>query len=267
NAARLDDGAYAEYILAKGDTQMHIPDGVTFEEAATLGVGITTVGQALYQSLGLRLPGEQQSASASAEEKTPVLIYGGSTATGTLAIQFAKLSGYKVVTTCSPRNFDLVRSLGADAVFDYNDPNCAAEIRKFTADKLFYVLDCISTQSAGTICANAIGPAGGKYSCLLSPSPDLSRDDVENLCTIAYTAIGESFSMLRRTFPAAPEDYEFQKRFFALAEDLLREGKFKVHPLRVEGAGLKGVLDGMQLMREDKVSGQKLVYRVAETPK
>jgi NADPH:quinone reductase-like Zn-dependent oxidoreductase len=85
NATHPEDGACAEYVVAKGDIQMHIPDNMTFEEAATLGVGITTVGQALYQSLGLQLPSEPS------EEKIPVLIYGGSTATGTLAIQFAKL--------------------------------------------------------------------------------------------------------------------------------------------------------------------------------
>ncbi len=45
----------------------------------------TTVGQALYQSLKLPLPTQP------ARHPFPLLIYGGSTATGTLAIQFAKL--------------------------------------------------------------------------------------------------------------------------------------------------------------------------------
>jgi hypothetical protein len=45
-----------------------------------------------------------------------ILIYGGSSATGALAIQFA---GYKVVTTCSPNDFEPVRALGAGVVLDY----------------------------------------------------------------------------------------------------------------------------------------------------
>ncbi len=85
NALQLEDGAFAEYIVAKGDIQMKMPENMTFEETATLGVGIITVGQSLYQSLQLPLP------TAPAKEPFPVLIYGGSTATGTLAIQFAKL--------------------------------------------------------------------------------------------------------------------------------------------------------------------------------
>lgn len=72
-------------MIAKGAVQLKIPDSLSFEEAATLGLGTTTVGQALYQSLGLPLPDQP------AKEKFPILIYGGSTATGTLAIQFAKL--------------------------------------------------------------------------------------------------------------------------------------------------------------------------------
>ena len=72
---------FGEYITAKGDIQIKIPDNISFEEASTLGVGITTVGQGLYQSLQLPLPNKP------ATEKSYVLIYGGSTATGALAIQ------------------------------------------------------------------------------------------------------------------------------------------------------------------------------------
>ena len=78
-------GCFGEYAIAKGDIQLKVPESVSDEEAATLGVGISTVGQGLYQSLGLPMP------DAPAKEKIPVLIYGGSTATGLFAIQFAKL--------------------------------------------------------------------------------------------------------------------------------------------------------------------------------
>jgi NADPH:quinone reductase-like Zn-dependent oxidoreductase len=69
-----------------------IPDNLTFEETATLGVGITTVGQTLYMTMKLPLPGDKP-----VDGQTFVLIYGGSSATGTLAIQFAKL--YELITS------------------------------------------------------------------------------------------------------------------------------------------------------------------------
>lgn len=85
SANRKEDGCFAEYAMVKGDIQIKIPDNISDEEAATLGVGISTVGQGLYQSLKLPLP------SSPAKVPIWVLVYGGSTATGSLAIQFAKL--------------------------------------------------------------------------------------------------------------------------------------------------------------------------------
>jgi NADPH:quinone reductase-like Zn-dependent oxidoreductase len=69
---------------------MHIPEHVSWDEAATVGVAIGTVGLALYKFLGLPLPGSEKPASIS-HDAAPILIYGGSTATGSIAIQFAKL--------------------------------------------------------------------------------------------------------------------------------------------------------------------------------
>jgi NADPH:quinone reductase-like Zn-dependent oxidoreductase len=79
---------------------------ITTTTTNSLSSGVTTCGQALYQSLGLPLP------PSSPLSKT-IFIYGGSSATGGLAIQYAKLSGYKVITSCSPHNFDYVKNVGA----------------------------------------------------------------------------------------------------------------------------------------------------------
>jgi hypothetical protein len=58
---------------------MHVPEYMGFEEAATLGCGVLTIGQGLYQSLGLLLP----SLEGRVEETGKwILIYGGSLATG-----------------------------------------------------------------------------------------------------------------------------------------------------------------------------------------
>lgn len=86
NLVQPEDGAFAEHILAKGDIQVKIPDSLSFEDASTLTLGATTVMQGLYQkALKLNLPDDP------IKSKVPLLIYGGSTATGSLGIQYAKL--------------------------------------------------------------------------------------------------------------------------------------------------------------------------------
>lgn len=255
NAVQHEDGTFAEYIVVKGDLQIKIPQNLSFEEASTLGIGITTVGQGLYQALKLALP------SSPITTADPILIYGGSTATGSLGIQYAKISGYTVLTTCSAHNFDYVKSLGADAAFDYNDPECAADIRKFTNNKLALAWDTISLPQSAEICSNALTTASGaKYASLLPVK--LSRKDVEATSTLAYTAIGEAFSFRDGgDIPASAADFEFAKKFWDLSYTLLEAGKVKVHRPQV-GKGLQGVLEGLNLLKENKVSGKKLVYTV-----
>ncbi|KAM5354139.1 hypothetical protein ACJ41O_000789 [Fusarium nematophilum] len=257
NRSNHQDGAFAEYVTAKGDTQMRIPGGMSFEAASTLGAGIVTLGQALYQSLELPLPDDP------AKAPFHVLIYGGSTATGSLAIQFARLSGLQVVTTCSPRHDDFVRGLGADHVFDYNSPQCAADIQRATENQLQFAFDTVATEDTAKICVDALGTgvAGAKYTSL-SPIPKLQRDDVANLNTMAFTAVGEAFQIGDLSVPVVPEDYAFAIKFTRLAQELLAQGRIKAHPFEVREGGLEGVLSGLQEMREGKVSGKKLVYKL-----
>lgn len=79
-------GAFAAVVGAADVTTMRIPAGMSYEQGASLGSGLGTIGLALFRSL--RVPG---SPAEPAEEPVDVLVYGGSTATGTLAIQLLKL--------------------------------------------------------------------------------------------------------------------------------------------------------------------------------
>jgi NADPH:quinone reductase-like Zn-dependent oxidoreductase len=253
NSATLHDdgqGAFSSVVIAKAHIAARIDSDLSFADASTLGVGITTVGQALYQALGLRLP------PAVVEEPTSILIYGASTATGTLAVQFAKLGGLKVYATASPRNFDLLKSLGADEVFDYNDPECGSKIRAASNDSLYLVLDNISEHNSPDICAAAISSAGGRYTGLRS-NGQFPRADVFATFTMGYTAIGQEFSKM---YPRNQSDVEFATRFWKVSQDLINEGKIKPHPAEVREGGLQAIPQGLADLKEGRVSGAKLVY-------
>ena len=257
NQMQPEDGTFAEFIVVKGDLQIRVPDNLTFEEAATLGVGITSVGQGLYQTLMLAMPTTRSSTS------TPILIYGGSTASGTLGIQFAKLSGYLPITTCSPHNFDMVKQLGAFAAFDYRDPATVKKVKEYTRDNLTLVWDTVSSDSSAQFCADVMSSNGGRYATLLPVK--LSRQDIEMTPTLAYTVFGETIMDGSTVVPGRAKDFDFAKTWWSLCENLLRDGKIVPHRARVERGGLGGVLDGLRLLREGKVSGEKLVYKVSET--
>lgn len=80
-------GAFADYVRVEADLLLKIPTSMAWEPAAALGgVGHGTLCIALWESLGL--PGRPEKPTT---KSLPVLVFGGSTATGTLAIQLLKL--------------------------------------------------------------------------------------------------------------------------------------------------------------------------------
>lgn len=82
---RQPQGLPVQVIAVKSDIAYRIPQDMSFEDAATLGVGIVTVAQGLFQQMGLSWPTKPSTSGDF------ILIYGGSSATGTVGIQFAKL--------------------------------------------------------------------------------------------------------------------------------------------------------------------------------
>ncbi|KAJ3007467.1 hypothetical protein HKX48_009107 [Thoreauomyces humboldtii] len=97
-------GALAEYTAAPVETILPIPEGVDPVDLA----GSPIAGVTAYGSLVPYIkPGSR------------VFINGGSGGTGTYGIQIAKVCGAHVTVSCSTRNVDLCRSLGADNVLDY----------------------------------------------------------------------------------------------------------------------------------------------------
>jgi NADPH:quinone reductase-like Zn-dependent oxidoreductase len=89
NIYNPEDGVFATFATMKGDTTMHIPPSLSFEEAATLPCGIATIGLSLYRDL--KWPLLTVPLNKSIEQKGTLLIYGASSATGTLGIQFSKM--------------------------------------------------------------------------------------------------------------------------------------------------------------------------------
>lgn len=83
-------GAFAEYALAIQDLSCHVPDSLSLTQASSMGLGIATAGLALFQAPGLELAMSRPNA-ADQDTTAFVLVSGGATGTGTMAIQLLKM--------------------------------------------------------------------------------------------------------------------------------------------------------------------------------
>ena len=111
--------AFAEYVrVAEDGAVVAKPAGVTFEDAACVGVAGITALQ------GLRDHGEVRAGHK-------VLVNGASGGVGTFAVQIAKTLGAEVTAVCSTGNVELQRSLGADHVLDYTREDFTRSHRRY----------------------------------------------------------------------------------------------------------------------------------------
>jgi len=123
-------GGFAEYVSAPVDVMSVKPVRLSFEEAAAVPMAAVIALQ------GLRHNGEIR------PEQT-ILINGASGGVGTFAVQLAKSYGPEVSAVTSPRNIDLVRSLGADHVIDYSSTDFVRTGRRYDL-----ILDTVGNRSA-----------------------------------------------------------------------------------------------------------------------
>ncbi|KAH9938113.1 chaperonin 10-like protein [Fomitopsis serialis] len=262
-----DRGAYAEYVKATYDLCWKVPEGtISHEQAATMGCAYWTAVQCLFHPTRLGLVEPPSSA-----KDEYVFVYGGSSSVGMYALQLAHAAGYKVVTVASTKNHALCKSLGADDVFDYKDPEVVSKIKAATKSSLHYALDTISKEASQILTLNSFGPGQGKLVTILPLQEKAKqlRDDVQKQFTLIYTALGRELYTppgevnLYGNWPASPEDHAHMAQFLSKTPELVASGKVQPNPVKLLEGGLNAVSEGLQYLRDGKNSGEKLVYRVA----
>lgn len=124
-------GGHGEYLtIAENDAVINMPENMSFDEAAAITEG------SHYALVNIR--------AAKVERGQKVLVYGATGAIGSAAVQLLKHFGATVTAVCNTKNVDLVRSLGADTVIDYQTQDFTK-----TEDKFAFIFDAVGKSSFG----------------------------------------------------------------------------------------------------------------------
>jgi putative PIG3 family NAD(P)H quinone oxidoreductase len=159
--ALVDGGGYAEYAIAPASNTLPIPAGFTDQEAAALPEALFTVWHNFFDVARLQ-PGER------------VLIHGGTSGVGSMAIQLLAALGYEVYATCGDdRKCNAAERFGAVRAINYRTENFVAELREDTEGRgVDVILDmagvAYATQNLDTIAYGGrivhLSPGTGTYS-------------------------------------------------------------------------------------------------------
>lgn len=131
---KSQSGAFQLYSAAHSGLTSKIPASMSFSDASVLPLALSTAAQGLFAGDYLALPPPRASPSAqqpgsNTSDKKAILVWGGSSSVGALAIQLARASGVTVLATASARNLGALKSeLGAEHVFDYKSASVVDDI-------------------------------------------------------------------------------------------------------------------------------------------
>ncbi|RAH47825.1 uncharacterized protein BO95DRAFT_358067 [Aspergillus brunneoviolaceus CBS 621.78] len=247
-------GSYAEYAVAWSHTTFHIPAKVSFE--ATIPLAALTAIVSLYHHHRLPLPWTPP-APAPATKRTPLLIYGGSTAVGAFAIKLARLSNIHPIIAIAGRGASYISRFldpaHGDAIVDYRDGAAktiagvkaalaAASPSQGSELKLEHILDTIVSETSSEVIRNVVAP-GGQVNYVLPCPYDVSPGVKTNTWVSSAHEVGGAADARDLCFVFC--------RWFGRA---LAEGTFEGHPWEVREKGLLGVEGAMRDLRDGKAS-------------
>ncbi|KAJ4982630.1 hypothetical protein SVAN01_11880 [Stagonosporopsis vannaccii] len=251
-------GAYSQYSIANESISFKIPQSITLAEASTVPLASTTAWLALFSKDSLHM-------DRRTGKDTSILVWGGSSSVGLYAIQFAAMHGFKVVTTCSPRHFDRVKSLGADYAFDYRAEDVPSSIKKIVPG-LSHVFDTIGASQSSATASQAIGERGGVL-CTVRPGKANTESVTERTRVtdvLVWTAFLKDHRYGDFFWPASKDDHELASELFENLPTWLEAGNVKPSVPKLL-AGLESVPAGFQEYRDGKISGYKIVYKLDDS--
>ncbi|OJZ90218.1 hypothetical protein ASPFODRAFT_202773 [Aspergillus luchuensis CBS 106.47] len=251
-------GSYAEYAVAWAHTTFHLPESVSFEEAATIPLAALTAVISLHHHHALPTPWSPPSATTN---PTPFVIYGGSTAVGSFAIKLLRASNIHPIIAIAGSGSPYVQSLldpsKGDTVIDYRPgtDSTIASIKSLNLN-IKNALDTIVDATSAHVLTQVVTP-GGQVDHVLPRDPK----DLPGLLS-TNTWVNAAHEKANGVDDCRDLCYVFC-RWFSRA---LKDGRFKGHPWQVREGGLEGVKGAMKDLMDGKASAVKYVFRIAETP-
>ena len=207
-------GFYAEYVAVPAERVGRVPEGLSLRQAGAIATTGLTAIQGIDDALHLK-SGET------------LIIHGASGGVGSLALQFAKLRGVKVLATASGEDgLALVKRLGADAVVDSRHGDITGAAHQFAPAGVDAVLALAGGDTLER-CIDALRP-GGRLAFPEGVEPEPKAH--EGVAIIRYNAIpgAQEFERLNRAIEAVklevPIAAEFPLAEAAKAQERVEAG-------------------------------------------
>ncbi|RDX49043.1 NAD(P)-binding protein [Lentinus brumalis] len=238
-----------------------LPDRLSFEEGVTIFSPMSTVAFSLYsqkpetESLRMSPPWEDGRGKYAGKS---IFISGGATQVGQFALQWARLSGFgPIITTASLHNTELLKSQGATHVLDRKLPQdtIVEQVKAIAGDLVDLSYDTVVEDDTIALTAAAVKPGGQLV---------VSIHGKEELVTKLTKPKGIQW-MIGRGLQSTEQNKGALSGLLRKLPGLIEEGVIKPTPHEVLKGGLRAVPAGLERLRNNQVSGLRLIVHPHET--
>jgi NADPH:quinone reductase-like Zn-dependent oxidoreductase len=237
-----EDGSFQLYTVVPEHVASPIPDSLAYTDAAVLPLGVSTSIMGLYVPGTLEL--EYPTLDAKPRGQT-VVVWGGSSAVGSNAIQLAAHAGYDVIAIASEQNAHHVKRLGASAVLDYHRSSIVEDLVTALKGKIVKGgFDAVGIPETTVPLAKVISQTEGEKK-LVSVLP-------------APAGLPENIRFKMAWATVSPPELGFAVYRDFLPHALARGAYLSFPPPTVIGEGLEQIQQGMDILSRG-VSAKKLV--------
>ena len=227
-------GGYAEYAIAPAHILGAKPGGVSFSEAAA----IPCAGFTAYQILSRKIP---------VKPGMKVLVHAAAGGVGGFAVQIARNMELDIMATCSKRNFEVVRELGAHHTFDYNTENVTKRVHEITNGRGVDIV--INTVDSETATQDMERLAFGGHLACVAGLPDFSKiEPFTRALSIHESALGGAH---------LSGDRKSQEDLGAMAKELMGWiQESKISPMLSETISMEDIPEALTRLSNRHVSGK-----------
>ncbi|GLA79221.1 hypothetical protein AtubIFM56815_000007 [Aspergillus tubingensis] len=245
-------GALQMYALALEQNTLRLDPETTFADSAGLIANLATVISALTIYMGLPKP---PVAGTKPPTGKKILVYGGSSAVGSLAVQYATDAGYGVVTTSSAANRSMVEKRNPTHIIDHSRPD-EDVIREIRENGPYEgIFETIGSTTTTQRMVALLRETGGRFfSTSPSPGDEAIPAGIEKLWAgYSETLVSQAAHRKLRTW--------YMDAYLPAA---LKKGSIWPNPaLWLEG-GLNSAQKALDLLYEGHISGRKVFINPQE---
>lgn len=263
---KAPSGSFAEYAIAWETTSFHLPNHISFEEAATIPLAAMTAAVGRFYYLGLPKPWEKCAASLAREKsKGGVVVWNAAGAVGAFAVKLLAWANIHPIIAVAGAGIPFVeiiidRAKGG-VLLDYRQgpEDLAAAIQSAMPQgrKLCYAFDAVSEKGSYETISRVLSPDDDSHLSLVLPI----TNDKE-----ITPSINRSITMVGSVHGDPDDLRDFGFCWFRLFGQGLKQGWLSAHPYEVVSGRLNGLETSLRNLQDGKASATEYLCRISDTP-